>query len=424
MKANRAIKILICFLLIIPFTLPNVVFAVQSDKTEKSKKVQVDTNPAVKAASAILTDSERGQVLFGENPDSRLHIAALCKLMTILIAVEAEDPSSSVTISKDSVIDAQGSALSLEVGEKYQLEDLLCGIMLTSANDAANAVAEHISKDIPSFVIKMNEMAAKLQMKDTNFTNPTGLYDENQYTTARDIAVFIKYACNNLNFNRIFGIQFKPWTNKDGKSKILTSPNRLFWSYSGIDGGKTGYNTKEQQSVIAVATRDGMKLICIILDSPEESLFTDAEAVFDLGFKNYRMSRLVQKGAQLKTVNVEGADISLISGNDVFYVHPAGDSYIKSFDTSVDLQPPISTSKLAGNARYTLNDDTIIDVGLYPATEAPPPEDDFITAAKKTLLENRDILILLIILIFLEAVLIIHKVFKFFKWLFRKKLLN
>lgn len=292
--------------------------------------------------------------------------------------------------------------------------------MLTSANDAANAVAEHISKDVPSFVSKMNEMAVKLQMKDTNFINPTGLYDENQYTTARDISVFIKYALKNSSFSRIFGIQVKPWTYKDGKSKILSSPNKLFWSYSGIDGGKTGYNTKEQQSIITAATKNSLKLICIVLDSPEESLFSDAEATLDYGFKNFRISRLVQKGEELKTVNVDGTDIPLICGSDVYYVHPVGDSYIKGFDTSADLQMPVSTSKLAGNARYTLGDDTIIDVGLYPATETPLPEDDFITASKKTLLQNKDILILLVFLVFLEVVLLILKIFKFFKWVFQK----
>lgn len=421
MKANPVVKILLCILLIIQIILPSAVFAEQDEKPSKKGTVQANTEiPVIKAPSVILTDSDRGQVLFGRDPDTRLHVSAICKLMTVLIAVEAGDLNSTVTISKDSVDAAQGSALSLEAGEKYTLDDLLCGIMVTSANDAANAVAEHISKDIPSFVAKMNETAAKLQMKDTRFMNPTGLYDENQYTSAHDISRFIVYASKNSEFNRIFGTQVMPWTYKDGKSKILTSSNKLFWSYNGIKGGKTGYNTKNQQSVIASASKNGLKLVCIVLNSPESTLFTDAEALFDYGFSNFRISKLVQKGAHIKNVKTDNGNVDLVSGSDVYYVHPAGDNFIKDFDVSLDLQPPISTSKLAGNARYTLKDDTVIDVGLYPATQALAPADDFLTSARKTLLENRDILILLIILFIIEAVLLVLKIIKFIKWLFRK----
>jgi D-alanyl-D-alanine carboxypeptidase/D-alanyl-D-alanine carboxypeptidase (penicillin-binding protein 5/6) len=340
--------------------------------------------------------------------------------MTIFIASESGDMNSPVTISKDSIDTAQGSALSLEAGDKYPLGDLLSAVMLTSANDAANAIAEHISKDVPTFVNKMNETAAKMQMKDTRFANPTGLFDENQYTTARDISIFVRQALKNANFSHIFSIQVMPWTFKDGKSKILTSPNKLFWSYSGIEGGKTGYNEKDQQSVIATASKDGMRLVCIVLNTPEDALFSDAEALFNYGFTNFRRTKLVQKGDPMKSVKVDEAEVNLISGSDVYYVHPTGVSFIKSFDVSLDLKSPVSTSKLAGNARYTLNDDTIIDVGLYPASEAPPPADDFLTSVKKTLLVHRDILVLLILLAAIEVVLIIKNIFKLIRWIFRK----
>lgn len=422
MKANRIIKIIICVLLIIQIT-PAVYINAASDMASAGKQnqaTQVSSNPDIKAPSFILTDSGRGQVLYGREPDSKLHIAALCKLMTILIAVENSDLASPVTISKDSLVDAQGSVLNLEAGDKYPLGDLLSAIMLTSANDAANAVAEHISKDIPSFVKKMNETAVRLKMDNTRFINPTGLYDEYQYTTAHDISTFIKYAVKNKNFSSLFSVRLKPWIYKDGTSKLLSSSNSLFWSYNGIDGGKTGYNTKDKQTVISAASRDNMQLICIILDSPEATLFKDAEALFDYGFQNFRKSVLVQKGEEIKTVRVNNADVVLVSGSDEYYVHPAGSSFIKNLTISANPEAPILTSKLAGNARYTLEDDTIIDVGLYPATQAPPPADDFITSARKKLLQNMDILYLLVFLLFIEAVLMLSKIIKLFKWLVRK----
>ena len=375
-------------------------------------------SPEIKAASAILSETERGQVLYGKNTSGSLHVAALSKLMTILMAVESGNLGTNITISKDSV-DSEGSALNLELGEKYTLEELLYGIMLTSANDAAKAVAEYISGDVNKFTVKMNETAAKLMMKDTHFTNPTGLYDENQFTTAHDIMLFMNYSLKNPIFNRIFGTQLKPWNHQDGKVSILTSQNKLFWSYDGADGGKTGYNNKDQQSLIATATRGNMRLICIVLESSENDLFANAAAAFDYGFSNYKKSLLVKKDDVIKTVQQEGTEIKLISTEDVYYIHPSGESYIREYSTKADLQPPVKKAKIAGSATYVLADNTVININLYPSEEIVPPE-DFYSSAKKKLLENTDIFYLVIFLVVVEAILILANILKLFKKLARK----
>lgn len=374
--------------------------------------------PEINATSAILVEAESGQVQYSKNTILPLHISAACKLMTVLIAAENADLYSNVTISADSV-DAEGSALSLQVGAKYQLDDLLYGIMLTSANDAAKAVAEYTAGDIGKFVEQMNATAAKLNMNNTHFTNPTGLFDENQYTTASDISLLIKYAINNEQFNRIFSVKARPWYNSDNTSKILTSPNKLFWSYNGVEGGKTGYNKKGQQSVITTAYRDNMRLICVVLDSPEKDLFSNAAALFDYGFENFRKSILVHKGDVLKTSELNGNEINLISQSDISYVHPIGENYIKEFSATADLKPPLKKAVPVGNARYILQDDTIVNVSLFPETEIVPPE-DFLTSAHKKLQENKDIFILVIFLIALEAILILYNICKLLKKLVLK----
>lgn len=394
------------------------VFAEPTSATPASASPASAGSAEISAASTILIDSETGQVLFSKDPQKKLHISALNKLMTILIAIEKGDLSSNVTISKDSV-DADGSALSLEVGKKYALMDLLYGIMLTSANDAAKAVSEHIGGDSAKFVGLMNDEAARLNMNDTHFTNPTGLYDENQYTTAQDIALFMKYALTRPAFNTIFSVKARPWDNGEGLTKILTSQNKLFWSYDGVDGGKTGYNDKDHQTVIASAKRDNMRLICIVLDSPEETLFTDAASVFDQGFGKFRKSILVHKGDALKTAKVGDTEINLISMSDVYYVHPLGESYIKGFTSTSFLEPPIKKSKAAGNATYTLGDGSTISVDLYPEKEIVPP-DDFLTSAKKKIQENRNILYLVVFLLLLEVILVIVNLVKLLKRIFRK----
>lgn len=420
MKTGIFIRIIILIMLImvVSCTVSNASLSNQDQDNENPVKLNPESTPEIKAASALLAEIDRGQVLFGKEPSKSLHVAALSKLMTILIAIESGDLSSSIIISKYSV-DAEGSALSLEAGEKYTLEELLYGIMLTSANDAANAVAEHLAGDTEKFAAKMNETAAKLMMKDTHFRNPTGLYDENQYTTAHDILLFVKYAIKNPAFNRIFGSQARPWNHQNGETTLLTSQNKLFWSYDGADGGKTGYNNKDQQALIATASRGNMRLVCIILDSPEKDLFDNAAMLFDYGFGEYRKSILVRKNEILKTVESEGNDINLITTEDVYYVHPAGESYIQKYSTKADLQLPVMKSKVAGTVSYILADGTIIDINLYPSEEIVPP-DNFFISAKKKIMENTDILYLVIFLLGIEVILIFTNIFKSIKKLSRK----
>lgn len=367
--------------------------------------------PEISAPSAILVEAESGQILYSKDIQQSLHISAACKLMTVLVAVENADLYSNVTVSSDSV-GMEGSALSLEVGAKYQLDDLLYAIMLTSANDAAIAIAEHVSAgDIHKFVEMMNATAARLNMTNTHFTNPTGLLEDNQFTTANDISLLIKYAINNPAFNEIFSVKVRPWYSTGNDAKILTSSNKLFWGYDGIIGGKTGYNKKEQQTIISTAKRTNMTLICIVLDAPENTMYTDASTLFDYGFQNFRKNTLVYKGEVLKTATLDNNEINLVSQSDIIYVHPLGESYIKEFSATADLKPPIKKAIPAGSAEYILKDGTAVKLSLYPETEIVPPE-DFKTSARKKILENKDIFILVLFLISIEVLLIVFNIGK------------
>lgn len=367
--------------------------------------------PEISAPSAILLEAETGQTLYSKSSKAPLHISAACKLMTVLIAIENSDLYANVTASADSVV-AEGSALNLEVGAKYQMIDLLHAIMLTSANDAAVAIAEHVSSgNIDKFVAKMNETAEKLKMANTNFTNPTGLYDEYQYTTAGDISLLIKYAIQNTTFNKIFSTMVRPWYGTGNEMRILTSSNDLFWSYDGIQGGKTGYNKKEQQTVISAAARLNIKLICIVLDAPKESMYSDATALFDYGFDNFRKSTLVGKGELIKTSWLNGNAVRLISHDDIMYVHPSGESYIKEFSAEAELNPPLKKAIPAGSAKYVLNDGTEVSITLYPETEVVQPEDEM-TRLRKKVTDNKDIFILVAVLAAIEAMLILIQIGK------------
>jgi D-alanyl-D-alanine carboxypeptidase (penicillin-binding protein 5/6) len=418
-KFLRATLAFAVILMLLPFQLVDAT-SVDSVNNGDSAAYNSRAVPNIKARSAILVDSLRGQVLYEKQPTQKLHISAACKIMTALVAIEDASLDSKVTISKDSV-EAEGSALNLEVGEKYSVEDLVYGIMLTSANDAAKALAEYIGEDVQKFVALMNNKANELNMKDTKFVNPTGLYDESQYTTAYDIALLMRYAISNPDFNRIFSTRALPWISGSGDVKVLTNQNKLFWSYDGVDGGKTGFNSKEHQTAITTASKGDQRLISIVLDSPEESVFDDSEHLLDYGFNNYKVSVLVPKNSPQKTAQVDNREINLISINDVYYTHPVGENYIKSFECEIssELKLPIKKDQVVGTAKYILNDETVISINLYPDTEINPPE-DFLSTAKKRLLENKDIFYLLVTLVIIEAFLILYNILRLMHKLVKK----
>lgn len=363
--------------------------------------------PEITAPAAVLVEVETGQTLYYKNPQLPLHISAANKLMTVLVAVENGDLFSNVTISSDSV-DTEGSALNLTVGQKYLLSDLLYAIMLTSANDATVAVAEHISAgDIGKFVDLMNKTAEKIGMTNTQFVNPTGLYDEEQYTTAEDIAKLVRYAVKNSQFNTIFTTKVKLWYDKGSEGKILTSSNNLFWAYDGIRGGKTGYNERDKQTVVCTAVRTNLQLISVVLDAPEKTMYSDTTSLLDYGFNNFWKSTLVSKNDVIKTVEYEGKQVNLVSQSDIMYVHPIGESYIKEFEATADIKPPLKKTAAAGSATYILADGTEVTISLYPDSELVPSE-DLKTSIQKRITENKDIFLLVAVLLVIEAILLLY----------------
>lgn len=370
-------------------------------------------SPEISSPSAILVEAETGQVLYYKNSEDPLHISAACKLMTVLVAVENTSLSSYVTVSSDSV-DTEGSALNLEVGAKYMMSDLLYAVMLTSANDAAVVVAESVSSgDINKFVGLMNDTAHRLGMTQTHFSNPTGLYDESQHTTARDLSLLVRYAIKNPQFNNIYSSKVKLWYDASNTPRILTSSNQLFWSYDGLNGGKIGYNNKNQQTVISTATRKNMSLIGIVLDAPEQTMYTDTTVLLDYGFANFWKSTLVSKNELIKTVEYEGNQVKLVSQSDIMYVHPIGESYIKEFEATADIKPPLKRTIPAGSATYILGDDTEVSISLYPESEIIPVEDTK-TKIQKKINENKDIFLIVAVLLAIEAILLLFNLGKLF----------
>jgi serine-type D-Ala-D-Ala carboxypeptidase (penicillin-binding protein 5/6) len=255
------------------------------------------------AKSAILIEASTGKVIYEKNAEQRLPPASTTKLMTLIAALETGKMDDIVTASENAA-QTEGSTIWLGPGEKMKMLDLLYGIILVSGNDATVAVAEHISGSVPKFAALMNRKASVIGAKDTHFTNPNGLPDEQHYSTAHDLARITAYGYKNPMFTKIVGTINKviPWPGKD-HDRDLYNENKLLWQYEGGNGGKTGYTDAAGRCLVAGAKRNGVQLIAVVLDS--DYMWTDSIRLLDYGFTQVSPYTVVKQGDILKTVQVK-----------------------------------------------------------------------------------------------------------------------
>ena len=245
--------------------------------------------PAVSAASVVLMDGDSGRVLYGRNENEPRLIASTTKLMTALVAVESgHDLRETVTIRQEWT-GIEGSSLYLRPGEDIRLETLLYGLLLRSGNDAAQAVAGYCAGSVDEFVERMNRKARELGMSGSHFSNPIGLDADDHFSTARDMALLARACLNNETLRRI--AETKSVTLE---GRVLTNHNKLLWQYDGCIGLKTGYTKKAGRTLVSAASRDGMTLICVTLNAPDD--WRDHAAMLDYGFDNYERCCLAGEG--------------------------------------------------------------------------------------------------------------------------------
>jgi len=369
-----------------------------------------ESQPPLEAISALLVDARRGQVIYSKNADEHVKTPLANRLLTALIALEKSSADAMVTASREA-ISVEGASLELTIGEKYSVRNLIYALLLTGANDAAVAIAEHVGGSEYGFVQLMNEYAVKIGMTGTRFSNVTGLYDESQYTTANDIALLLRTALTNTEFNRVFSTQAKPWYDKS-RTVLLTNANNMFWSYEGTDGGILGYFDSSVQSIATTVTKSSMRLICILMDVPAEKVYAESVQLFNYGFDNFRYGTLVAAGSVQKSVVIGDETVNLVPTADVHYIYPRGQNYIKNVSINVDeakLKPPVTKNSIVGIMTFTLMDDTVITVELYPDKEILPRKTEA-QILRERLKENMELIYVIIGLLVLEFIMLISKV--------------
>lgn len=237
---------------------------------------------SVSAESAILIDAARGEVLYEKNASARMPMASTTKIMTALVALEQAPPDLEIEIPPEAV-GVEGSSIYLVEGEQLTLGELLCAVLLESANDAATAVAVAVGGSVEGFADLMNQKAKELGLRDTCFQNPHGLDDENHYTTAAELATIAKHALENTWILQTVATRKMtiPHSGTDGV-RLLVNHNKMLRFYEGAIGVKTGFTKRSGRCLVSAAERGGVRLIAVTLNAPND--WNDHSAMLDHGF--------------------------------------------------------------------------------------------------------------------------------------------
>ena len=331
---------------------------------------------ATSAKACVIIDQASGRVLLSHNAEAALPMASTTKVMTALLAIEMGDPDAPVTCSRNA-FGVPGTSIYLSEGETLTLREMLCGLMLSSGNDAAVAIAEHIGGTVEDFCAMMTARAAELGCESTCFLTPHGLPCEGHYTTAHDLALIAREAMTHPEFREIVGTSRAtiPWEGR-AYDRVLTNKNKLLTTYEGAMGIKTGYTKKAGRCLVFGATRDGMEIIGVVLNCPD--WFDEAARLMDLAFERYEAVTLLRAGEAVGSIPVtraDGASVDALLSADLTGVVAKGSLPQVEIELPGTLDAPVSAGQPIGTARLTENGVLIAEVPLVAAANVA--RDDF-----------------------------------------------
>lgn len=317
----------------------------------------------VSAQNACVAERITGHVLYSKNGDSKAPMASTTKIMTAIIAIENTAPDDVVTISRNAAMQ-EGSSAYFKPGDNVRMEDVVYGLMLNSGNDAAVAIAEHISGNEEAFAELMNEKAREIGADNTNFVNPSGLFDDNHYTTAEDLAKIAAYAMSDDRFRKISATRQKNIETLGSGTKLyFSNHNKLLKMYDGAVGVKTGFTKKSGRCLVSAAERDGIDIIAVTLNDSND--WRDHEAMLDYGFSETEMIKLVSKGEVLCRKRIGDEEINVVCSEDVIVPF-----FGKKKDFSVvihisdEIAPPINRDERIGICDIEYKNKKIKSVGI------------------------------------------------------------
>lgn len=353
-------KKVICFFICVCFMMQSVVVFAEGN-----------TDLGLNAKSAILMEKSTGNILYESNPDERLPIASVTKVMTMLLIMEAVDSGKislddMVTVSENAM-SYGGSTMFLETGEQLTVNDMLKGIAVASANDGCVAMAEHLAGSESAFVDMMNEKAKELGMENTHFMNTNGLDEDDHYSSARDVAIMSRELMKHETIFNYTSIWMD--TLRGGKFQ-LANTNKLIRFYDGANGLKTGSTSKALCCLSAAAKRNDMQLIAVVLGAPTSAeRFASAKSLLDYGFANYAVNTQITAGDEVQKIAVEkGVDkeVGVVASDSCSTLVKKGqeDNITKEIKIDETITAPIEAGQKIGTMTISRDGEVIADIDL------------------------------------------------------------
>lgn len=322
--------------------------------------------------SCILIEANTGTILYGKNENQKMFPASTTKILTAIIAIEKCNLDDAVIVQKSAIssIPAGYSSAYLSEGEQITVRDLLQVFLIHSANEAGYVLAEHISGSVSNFADLMNSKSKEIGCTNSNFVNPSGIHNENHYTTAEDLAKIASYCMKNKTFRSIVSMKkctIAPTNKSDSRTykntNDLINPSSKYYTPECI-GIKTGYTSEAKNCLVAGFTKNGLNLISIVLGSPtiqgiSSTRCVDSITLCKYGYSNYEMKKFATKGETISSIDIKNGSketrtLDLILENDVKLLSKA-DSSESNLNISLkeNLHAPIKANDIVGTATYT-----------------------------------------------------------------------
>ncbi|MDD3393389.1 MAG: D-alanyl-D-alanine carboxypeptidase [Anaerotignum sp.] len=360
-------------------------FAEPLSSAESNTPAEKLDMPELSAEAAILMDATTGEILYEKNSRSKMYPASITKLMTVLLALENGNLDDTITFSHEAVssVEPGSASIAMQEGEQLALEQALYGIMLRSANEVANAVAEYVDGSVSAFAQHMTRRAKELGCETTNFVNANGLFDENHYTSAYDMALIAKELLKQEDYRNMMGATYyeiSP-TNKQpeirylhGQHQMLNSNSIYYYEYA--TGGKTGYVTEALNTLVTFAKKGDTQLVAVVFKCSGAEHYTDTKALFEYGFQNFQTAKIFSAEAYTKSVEVVETYKNITSslGNitiapkEDLYEAVAADANLSNIEISSDfpetINAPVSQGQEIGTLTVMLGQETISTVPL------------------------------------------------------------
>lgn len=328
--------------------------------------------PETQAEAYVLYCPESGELLASHNADKRMKPASTTKLMTTLLTLEqAAKGNETVTFTREMV--SEGSSMYLKLGEKVTLRDLAVGMMMSSGNDAANAAAITIGGSSEGFAELMNERAAEIGMNNTHFVTPSGLDDDDHYSTAYDLALLMAEGLKNADFADLTSLKSAQVVFREPNDKRVTytNHNRLLSLYEYCIGGKTGYTQAAGRCLVSAAKKDGLTLICVTLN--DKSDWDDHISLYDYGFSRLKAVRSDDSEYRLDVplVGGESDSVPVVGGKDFSATVPDDAEVERRVVLDNFLYAPIGEGRQVGRIEYRADGELLGAVPLIAAADAP-----------------------------------------------------